>query len=249
MAFDLERIDWNKPWLFPVASLGQRVAKRVQSGLSVAQALNEAAVRGSACVTFVPQSALPQDHAYENFIFETGNCPTRDGLHDFFNGLMWISFPNTKKKLNSLQAEQIRNNGVSQSRGKVRDALTLFDENVAFLRAPDSLWNALKEKDWKALFVQRRALWNQSQLILFGHALLEKLVSPRMDICAHVFRVESESDDLENIDQWIDSKLSASLMATKPFIHLPVLGVPGWCKENESEHFYENRSVFRFPRK
>ena len=36
---------------------------------------------------FVSQDALPEGEAYESFIATTGNIPTRDNLHDLFNGL------------------------------------------------------------------------------------------------------------------------------------------------------------------
>jgi len=57
-----------------------------------------------------------------------------------------------------------------------------------FLQAPDALWEALVAKDWWRLFGTLRPLWQQAQLLLFGHALLEKLVSPRKPITAHVYR-------------------------------------------------------------
>ncbi|MEY4344478.1 MAG: hypothetical protein RL032_310, partial [Pseudomonadota bacterium] len=37
---------------------------------------------------------LGYDHKdYEQYIFDTGRVPTRDGLHDFFNGLCWLPSP------------------------------------------------------------------------------------------------------------------------------------------------------------
>jgi hypothetical protein len=36
------------------------------------------------------------------------------------------------------------------------------------------------------LFVTQRELWAEARLLLFGHALLEKLVTPRKPITAHV---------------------------------------------------------------
>lgn len=42
--------------------------------------------------------------------------------------------------------------------------------------------------------------------------------------------------------------LSADKLATKPFAHLPVLGVPGWWAGNENPGFYADASVFRAPR-
>ena len=125
---------------------------------------------GECAVRFVPQSNLPEYVAYEQFIFDTQTVPTRDNLHDFFNGLCWLTFPQTKKKLNQLQVEQLAVDGVRQTRGAVRDALTLFDENAAFLTAPQPLWDALVAKDWQRLFVKLRPMWQDAQLVLFGHA-------------------------------------------------------------------------------
>jgi hypothetical protein len=42
--------------------------------------------------------------------------------------------------------------------------------------------------------------------------------------------------------------LSAALLESKPFAHLPVLGVPGWCSANGTADFYLDAAVFR-PRK
>ena len=242
MAHGLEAIDWDAPWLNPWREPGQAIASQVAAGLSVAQALN--AVQ-SAPKRFVPQAELPAGVAYEQFIFDTGCVPTRDGLHDFFNGLAWLRFPQTKLRLNALQAEQIARLGIQPVRGPARDALTLFDENVALLQAPDALWEALVVKDWETLFVTQRALWADTQLILFGHALTEKLVTPRKSITAHVFRVHTWQREFAAIDEWLAHALTAELLATKPFAHLPVLGVPGWWRDNEDSAFYADRSVFR----
>ncbi len=202
----------------------------------------------AAPVSFVPQAALPEGQAYEYFIFEKGQVPTRDNLHDFLNGLCWIHFPLTKTRLNQLQAAEIAKAGVGQVRGAVRDSLTVFDENAALLQAPDALWNALVAKDWQSLFVTHRGLWQVSRLVLFGHALMEKLAVPRKPITAHVYRVHPASDALADLDAWVAQDLSADKLATKPFAHLPVLGVPGWWTPNEDPDFYADSSVFRPPR-
>jgi hypothetical protein len=183
--------------------------------------------------------------AYEQFIFESGRVPTRDGLHDFFNGLCWLRFPKTKLRLNVLQAAQIAHTGIQPVRGPARDALTVFDENAAFLQAPDALWNALLAKDWQTLFVTHRDLWADARLVLFGHALMEKLVAPRKAITAHVYRVLTDGRDLSDVDAWMAADLSAEKLAAKPFAHLPVLGVPGWWPANEAPEFYADASVFR----
>ena len=239
MALHLTRdvIDWSAPWLTPYAPAAHEFL-----GSGVAESLN---VVSNCPVRFVPQSELPDGQAYEQFIFDTQTVPTRDNLHDFFNGLCWLTFPQTKTKLNQLQAAQLATAGVQQVRGPVRDALTLFDENAAFLTAPQPLWDALIAKDWQKLFVDLRPLWHDAQLVLFGHALLEKLVTPRKPITAHIYRAQAATDSIAGLDAWIANDLSASKLASKPFAPLPVLGVPGWWPENEKLSFYEDILVFR----
>ncbi len=232
---------------------GQTVADRVnQEAMDCAAALNvRCAQHPSALqipVRFVPQTALPPGEAYESFIYRTRQVPTRDGLHDFFNGLCWQQFPKTKSKLNALQAAQIASLGVQPVRGPARDALTIFDENAAFLQCPDALWHALVAKQWQLLFGEMRHLWEESTLVLFGHALLEKLVAPRKSITAHVYRAQAQDHSLTALDAWMAADLSAEKLSTKPFAHLPVLGVPHWWPANEEAGFYADVSVFRAPR-
>ncbi len=238
----LTSIDWSRPWFSSILQPGRAVLQNCYEGLAPYQALN---CFGASPVQFVPQSALPSGQAYEQFIFDTQTVPTRDNLHDFFNGLCWLTFPQTKTKLNQLQAEQLAINGVQKTRGAVRDALTLFDENTAFLIAPPSIWDALIAKDWQRLFVELRPLWREAQLVLFGHALLEKLVYPRKAITAHVYVAQPAIDSIADLDAWIAKDITAEKLAGKPFVPLPVLGVPGWWAENEKLSFYEDILVFR----
>jgi hypothetical protein len=156
-----------------------------------------------------------------------------------------MHFPLAKQKLNRLQAEQIAQTGIQPVRGPARDALTVFDENAALLIAPDALWDALAAKDWARLFGPLRPLWAEATLILFGHALLEKLVYPRKPITAHVFRAQAATNSIADLDAWLAGALSAPMLAAKPFAHLPVLGVPGWWPDNTLPGFYEDTSVFR----
>lgn len=222
----LQAIDWQQPWLAPYRERGQQVAARVLQGAPVCEALNAQA--GDLDVPlFVPQAELPEGQAYEAHIFATGRVPTRDNLHDFFNGLIWLHHPALKRRLNALQAAEIAALGVGSQRGAVRDALTLFDENAALLQAPQALLDALRQRDWPRLFITLRPLWAQAQLQLFGHALLEKLTQPRKPITAHV---------------WI---ADGAQPAHKPFAPLPVLGVPGWWAANEDAGFYADALVFR----
>jgi hypothetical protein len=244
----LGAIDWSAPWLAPYAELGQGVAAQVAAGVSSAEALNAALVPNATPVCFVPQSDLPAGVAYESYIFDSNCCPTREGLHDLFNGLAWLKFPLTKRRLNHLHVAQIAQTGIQPVRGPARDGLTVFDENAAFLQCPDALWDALAAKEWECLFGALRPLWAQSHLVLFGHALLEKLVYPRKPITAHVYRAQAATHSIANLDAWMAADLSAERLAAKPFAHLPVLGVPGWWPGNDVPTFYGDASVFRAPR-
>jgi len=241
----LASVDWAVPWLAPYRTVGQAVAAAQAQGLDVAAALNAV---GGAPVQFVPQSALPSGEAYEHFIYRTGCVPTRDNLHDFFNGLCWLHFPQTKTRLNQLQAAEIAAAGVQPLRGPVRDALTVLDENAAFLIAPPALWEALRQRDWQRLFVTLRPLWAQARLQLFGHALLEKLVYPRKPMVAHVYCAQAAINSIASMDADVAAQLQAAQLAGKPFTPLPVLGVPGWWPGNADPGFYGDVAVFRPPR-
>lgn len=227
------------PWLLPHAPVARRIVGAAGNSHSVADALNAAAAGIDDFVRFVPQSELPAGESYEAFIARTGCIPTRDNLHDLFNGLMWLSYPQTKRRLNSLQAQQITLLGTTGRRGILRDALTVFDENAAILQAPSSLSDALRRRDWYTLFVARRADWQTAQLILFGHALLEKLMRPRKAITAHVWLIG------EITDEKLASSVTSERLTAKDFLPMPVLGVPGWWAANEDCNFYDDADVFR----
>jgi len=239
----LAPVPWTASWLDPWRAMGQAVVGSVEQGLPVWQALNR---HLQAPVRFVPQDALPNGIAYEQFIAQTRQCPTRDGLHDLFNGLCWGLFPATKRRLNQLQSGQIAQTGIRPTRGAVRDALTVFDENAALLQAPDALWAALANKQWPLLFGSLRPLWSQARLVLFGHALLEKLAAPRKPITAHVLRIGVPAgSSLAAWDAWLADTLDSGGLTGRPFAHLPVLGVPGWWPANENPQFYLDDRVFR----
>jgi Protein of unknown function (DUF3025) len=295
-------MDWLAPWWNPWRAVGQQVAARVLAGARLCDALNAQQQASSMQnlspsiaatpttnpqtnntppknaptkpIQFVPQSALPESVAYEAFIFESGQVPTRENLHDFFNGLVWLVFPHTKQRLNALQYGELAAGGVQATRGALRDALTLFDENAAIwpcarAAAPSiapsiapstalsaategsmQLVDALRAKQWQRAFVDLRAQWQGKPPVLFGHALLEKLVTPYKSITAHVYiaQAATEAIAVTELDVTTALQLRAAVLATKPFIPLPVLGVPGWWAANEDPAFYDDTQVFRAPR-
>ena len=263
------QLKWQQPWLKPYA---QPIGKALQTAMaeqpSIAAALakvshqyaeqfpqqnhsNGAARRHYP--TFVPQAKLPKGESYEGFIRQHWAVPTREHLHDLFNGLIWLHWPQAKQQLNAIQSAEIERLGVQGQRGKIRDACTLFDENGAILLAPSLLHEALLAKDWLRLFWTERHLWAHAQLLVFGHALLEQLCQPRKPICAHVLTLRlpvgnPTGVDIEQLDASLAQLLTAKNMAAKPLTPMPVLGIPGWCQANTERSFYEDTSVFRPPR-
>ncbi len=240
-----DAIDWSQPWLQPYRVQGERAARRAQAGVALHDALNAGCSAAALPVQFVPQQALPPGTVYERHIADSGCCPTRDNLHDFFNGLVWLHWPHSKQRLGMLQAAEIAARGVGPERGPLRDALTLFDENGALLMAPRDMWDALAARDWKTLFVTRRGRWAQARLLLFGHALLEKLAAPRKPITAHVYQGPDALESIADADRWLADAMQAEQWSAKPFAPLPVLGVPGWWGGNADDCFYDDPLVFR----
>ncbi|MBI3228984.1 MAG: DUF3025 domain-containing protein [Burkholderiales bacterium] len=261
----LAQIDWQRPWLRSVLPAAQSFLAAAPSSASAVRArLSELAAQRALCncaglpLQFVEQACLPSGCAYESFIFEQGQVPTRDNLHDFFNALVWLSFPQIKKELNRLQAAHIRLHGVGQQRGALRDAATLFDENAALLLVADdvagqALAYALQQHQWQEFFPRFTA---SAQLYLFGHALMEKLVQPYKAITAHSWLVPAPPSVLQQAPAqqmaWLDSHIAAQLQQAAPvpanFQPLPIAGIPGWWA-GQDQAFYDDVSVFRPARK
>ena len=234
-------LDITGPWLAPLQPALAAAWAAWQAGAPVAAALHAQRLADGAAIRldagplqFVPQTALPDGEAYEAFIHRSASVPTRDNPHDFFNGLVWLSQPALKRRLNALQAAALARDGVQPRRGPLRDALTLFDENGALLQAPPLLWQALRQRDWTALFITHRPLWAEARLTIVGHAMLEQLATaPRKPLTAHVL----PADAVLAMDE--------AAWAAKPFSPLPVLGVPGWWPANADPAFYADTAVFR----
>lgn len=259
---------FGAPWLAPFAPLVAGLAAPSTAGRwgECLQRLNELArarglVNSQGCpLRFV--EALPLDRPYEQYIFETGEVPTRTGdgaWHDFFNALVWLRFPLIKARLNALQAQALARDGVAGRRGSLRDAATLFDENAALVvLAPGSRLAAWHRHDWPGLFGGGRSASCPWRPVLFGHALLDKLRTPYKSICAHAWVIgdahlvaalpgagESADDLLDPLDAAVAATLAESTLQRDAFLPLPVLGVPGWWPANAEPGFYDDPAVFR----
>ena len=261
-----ERIDWSAPWLAPCAERGARwrhvALERPDAYLATLQ--HDAAAAGhrtgqGAALTFIAQADLPAGTAYEAHIAATGGVPTRENLHDFFNALMWFTYPRVKAALNARQAAFIARDGIGATRGAERDALTLFDENAAIFVAADAdLRRALTGFDWQRLFVAGRAAWGERcEARLVGHALLEKLIAPYKACTAHAWIVDAPAEYFSwtaaRQTEWLDATVADALaqapLSSRVFAPLPVLGVPGWWPANVESAFYADERVFRAGRR
>jgi hypothetical protein len=256
----LGRIDWRRPWLAPVLPAAEPVLRAADWRLALNEAADAAGLRNhrGLPIRFVAQSDLPEGVAYEAFISATGGVPTRDNLHDFFNALVWITFPKTKVQLNALQAAEIAktlagSDGGLRLRGRVRDAATIFDENAALLITRDpGMADDLRTHRWQNVFVARGpSFWRDNDIQLFGHALMEKLVSPYKAITAHA-RVLLAPDSYFTTTKsgrraWADAAMAEQIaggLDTAGFMHLPIAGVPDWW-EGQDAAFYADATVFR----
>lgn len=257
-------IDWSRPWLASVLPVAENIL--VQEDWRVA--LNHTArvldLRNHRDLPlhFILQEELPDGVAYESHISHAGKVPTRENLHDFFNALVWLSFPKIKRQLNALQSAQIDSLGIGKSRGPARDAATIFDENAALLVLENSarghrLLAYLREHQWQQAFLDHRDDFGAvAQIWSFGHALMEKLVQPYKGITAHAWVVWVDPDffthdfalQAQHLDTQVSVQLQSHALTTADYTPLPVLGVPGWWPGQDIE-FYADQSVFRAKRK
>jgi hypothetical protein len=259
MGHFLQSINWQQPWLAPIRPIAEPILKAQdwRQAVNSASAGKDLLNHRSMPIRFVAQEELPAGTAYEAYISATGCVPTRDNLHDFFNAMIWLSYPQIKAQLNAVQAAEIASAlavvGKPAIRGKVRDAATIFDENAALLITNDpALVEDLRNHCWQDLFLARRnSFSNTCEIRLFGHALLEKLVTPYKAITAHTWTVIQEAEFFllnsekkkAAIDLIVAAQLAKGLRSTD-FTPLPVLGVPEWW-ENQDASFYSDASVFR----
>jgi hypothetical protein len=201
---------------------------------------------------------------YEARVFLDGELQFRErNWHDLLNVLVWLAFPRAKAALNArhYQALESQQAAGAPNRGPTQDALTLFDEGgVVVVSADEELRECLRNWRWKELFWGRRArLAGRMRFLLFGHALYEKALRPFIGITGRGIVLEAGPEWLGAAPegQWaaLDSRLArhlsdpARLAGTRELDVVPVLGVPGWCPENEREEFYGNTDYFRAVRR
>ena len=240
----MQTINQHAPYL---QHLQPHLGLALACGEATAQlALNHLATQAH----FVTAECLPAGVAYEVFIYEQQRVPTRDNLHDFFGGLMWLKLPQTKAQMNQVQYQEISRDGQQAKRSALRNAITLLDESGLLLHAPDAIWEALKIRQWQCALYDLRALWQDCKIFVIGHGLLEQLCQhAHLGLTAHVLRVDLNAA-AGDWDRAASLALTGHVLPAvqhglKPFIHLPVFGIPTWHADNASADFYANTQVFR----
>ena len=219
-------------------------------------------VSGGALLCVVPQLPGVKRPAlsYEERIYLKGELPVRPhNWHDLFNFLVWLSFPRAKAALNARHYAAIRGRAPTglPNRGPVADALTLFDEGGVIVGSTShSLVELLHEFEWKNLFwLRRREVVESMQFRLFGHALYEKALRPFTGITGRGVFIELDENvlrmppaaQLAELDERLARHIDTPdrMKSSKDLLIVPILGVPGWCTENEVESYYDNIDYFR----
>lgn len=260
---------WNTDWLnrsgvfAPLRAAGSNLP---QIGWPDPETLNALADRAGRVVNaqgvrvrFVAQAAKPKEfeQGFEQRAFLKGEVQMRPlDWHDLFNALVWMTFPTTKAVINARHYESL-SDAQSVNRAPVRDALTLFDEEgVVVLSSDAGLLELVRGFHWKELFWKRRdEVRERMRFMLFGHALYHKALDPFIGMTGKAVLLNVPADFLQlplnaQVAQ-ADRLLAACMWDRTHMSHgrelspLPVLGVPGWWKENEQESFYDNTGYFR----
>ena len=204
-------------------------------------------------IRFVPPQA--DGLVYECRIRDTGEVETRPGnWHDFFNALVWLSFPQAKLAISARHVQAMAPAGAV--RGSERDALTHFDEcGIVVLSSQPRLLDLLREFRWRALFAERRAdVLRAMRFVVFGHATYESLLNPFRGLTAKA--ILHEVDDV-----WLSMPVAAQAAAVDALLAadfangrcarprdlqpLPVLGIPGVTPDSELASYYDDRWQFR----
>jgi hypothetical protein len=198
----------------------------------------------------VPAAELPGVN-YERHIFETGQVSTREhSWHDLFNALAWCRLPSLKAAMNALHYQNL-DRKKEGGRGRLRDALTLLDESGVIVSGSniDAL-NALARRDWKTAFITHRHSWGVDlQVLVCGHAILEKFLEPYKAVTAHALLLHTpDLLSAEQLDQGLGHALARAGWLSSPsgLSPLPLMGIPGWWADGaQDEDFYDDQGVFR----
>ncbi len=216
--------------------------------------------RSGKTICFVPQNASVQEfsYQYEPRIFLAGEIQTRsNNWHDFFNALVWMTFPRTKAVLNQIHYDEMQRalQNEQKQRSKLRDAATLFDESgVIVVCSQKDLFVLLKNHEWKQLFwEQRKAVLSSMRFFVFGHGLYEKVLNPYIGITGKSVMIHVEKaffqqelcDQIVAVDNMLEKIWLREKFLSADLTPVPILGYPAWFSDNCNGMFYDNKQYFR----
>jgi hypothetical protein len=191
-----------------------------------------------------PASARGRYGDYETRVYQSGQVETRPAnLHDLFNALAWLAFPQTKARLNALHAAEIPTEG--GRRGPRRDLLTLLDEGGAIVPcAEPRLERLVRGFRWKTLFWdEREAVLSRMRILVLGHAVLEQALRPWPGITCKAVFVRAGEDADTQVAQWLSRLPPTATPRDLP--PLPIFGFPGWLEASREAAFYDDTRYFR----
>ena len=197
--------------------------------------------------------------AYEERAWLHGEIETRpDNWHDAYNALIWLVFPQAKAALNRKHylTMTTRRAAACKERGRLRDALTQFDEcGIVVACADRSLWDGIRAHRWREVFGERRAeVIAGMRFFLFGHASYDSLRAPFVGLTAKALCFEADRAWLDQpaavqlaaVDTWLAARMAVAdesfLRSLQP---LPLLGIPGVTPDSEDPAYYDDTRQFR----
>ena len=197
--------------------------------------------------------------AYEERAWLHGEVETRpDNWHDAYNALVWLAFPRAKAMLNRKHylAMTTRRTASCKDRGRLRDALTQFDEcGIVVACADMALWQGIRDHRWREVFAGRRAAVEANmRFFLFGHASMDSLRAPFVGLTAKALCMAVDDEWLAqdaaaqraDVDAWLAAQFDAADEAfSRAFQPLPLLGIPGVTADNEDPAYYDDTRQFR----
>ncbi|WGL59835.1 DUF3025 domain-containing protein [Pigmentibacter sp. JX0631] len=174
---------------------------------------------------------------YEPRIFLQGEIRTRyENWHDFYNALIWFTFPKIKASLNMRQFFAFDENAEfpwkypPKSRTREQDFLTIFDEGGCLL---------VKTDGFKIPF-------------LFGHAVYERMTLGENDISMSCFEIDCNNDfinlSLLNKIQYLDEIGSQTLSSRNaysngcPFYPLKIKDALSYLKDLKNLSNYQSNA-------
>jgi len=216
---------------------------------------------------FVAQGGKPVaiEDQYEARIYLKGEIQTRlKNWHDFFQVLVWCTFPKTKVSLNYLHYTEsqtrAKDKTINCNRGPLENTIALFDEcGSIIVSCEEELLNLIRNFKWKKLFIEHSKILDKHlRCFVFGHAMYDKALNPYIGMTSPAVLLLVEPDyflaplstQLEIADQRVAELFNSKTAITSPkdLQPFPLLGMPGWYNGHQTEAFYSNTRYFRMSR-